>query len=313
MADTILQLGDFVFSAYEIPESITFGGEQKLAVHKLPGGVRVVQAMGRDDASLSWSGLMFGSGATDRAKYLDYLRVQGKQLLLTWADFKYTVVIESFHATYQRKYQIPYQISCCVVTDQTNQTTKPVESGFDKAIWGDNNTAQTLGTQINDPTLSSLLATMDAAINSVSTFANQTTATINSILKPVSAVMQRVQYLQSSVGNTMINVGSLGGIVPNSSVAHMASRMASQMNVTSQSTLLSQLGSVTGRISTNLNVMNTGGTSPKQVKVAGGTYYDTAAQQYGDASKGMALAQVNGSADMNISGIQDITLPSNLA
>ena len=46
MPDLILQLGDFQFQQQEIPESIPFGGEQALAVHRLVGGVKVVDAMG---------------------------------------------------------------------------------------------------------------------------------------------------------------------------------------------------------------------------------------------------------------------------
>ena len=33
-----LNLGGIVFNDFEIPESMPFGGDQKLNVHKLPGG-----------------------------------------------------------------------------------------------------------------------------------------------------------------------------------------------------------------------------------------------------------------------------------
>ena len=56
-ADTVLTLGDFEFARYEIPEQITFGGDQRLVVHELVGGTRVIDAMGRADAPLEWSGL----------------------------------------------------------------------------------------------------------------------------------------------------------------------------------------------------------------------------------------------------------------
>lgn len=312
MAKTTLQLGDFVFAAYEIPESINFGGAQKLVAHKLPGGKRVVQSMGRDDAPLAWSGLFTGQNATARAKYLDYLRAAGKPLTLTWSSFKYSVVIEDFNAKYEREWQIPYSISCMVVADLASPVKQPVESGYEKAIWGDNDTAQALGAQIGDGPLSSLLSMMDSAIKGVSSFANLATSTMNSILGPVAAVMGRVQQLQASVGNTLISVGSLGGMVPNSSVAQMASRMASQMNVTSQSSLLSQLSSVTGRITTNLNLVSGGAGAAQTASAVGGTFYEKAASLYGDATKGPALAKVNGSADMNISGIQTIKTPTNL-
>ena len=57
---TTVTLGGFAFQDFEVPERIPAGGEQMLAIHKLVGGRRVIDAMGRDDAALEWSGYFLG-------------------------------------------------------------------------------------------------------------------------------------------------------------------------------------------------------------------------------------------------------------
>jgi hypothetical protein len=118
MSDFSLTLGPVAFAGFEIPSSITLGGKQRLAIHKLPGGIRIIDAMGADPADLAWSGIFTGPDAADRARILDTLRVAGLQMLLTWDAFLYTVIIESFAADYRSPWWIPYRVSCAVVRDE---------------------------------------------------------------------------------------------------------------------------------------------------------------------------------------------------
>src|SRR4051812_44013109 len=99
-----LNLGGVVFQGFEIPESINFGGAQQLVVHKLPGGGRVVDAMGPDDADIRWSGRLRGSSAEQRAILLDFMRRQGNKVLLTWSLHRYQVVIKEFAADFRQSY-----------------------------------------------------------------------------------------------------------------------------------------------------------------------------------------------------------------
>jgi hypothetical protein len=112
-----LTLGPVVFEAFEVPGRIAFGGRQRLAVHALPGGARIVDAMGRDDAPVAWAGVFTGSTAGERVRLLDLLRVQGQPLSLVWDEFVYDVVIASLDARFERSNWIPYRISCVVLSD----------------------------------------------------------------------------------------------------------------------------------------------------------------------------------------------------
>lgn len=118
MSDYLL-LGPVGFAGFEMPARICFGGAQRLAVHQLPGGARVIDAMGRDDADIAWSGAFAGPDAADRARLLDLMRAEGAALPLAWDAFCYTVVISEFEAHYQHANWVPYRIVCLVLLDQT--------------------------------------------------------------------------------------------------------------------------------------------------------------------------------------------------
>ena len=118
MSDFSLTLGPVAFAGFEMPSSITLGGKQRLAIHKLPGGIRIIDAIGADPADLAWSGIFTGPDAADRARILDTMRVAGLQLLLSWDAFLYTVVIDNFEADYRSPWWIPYRLSCTVVRDE---------------------------------------------------------------------------------------------------------------------------------------------------------------------------------------------------
>lgn len=118
MSDTILLLGPIIFQDFEVPERINFGGAQRLAVHQFPGGARVIDALGRDDADISFNGTFTGEDATLRARTLDELRALGMVLPLTWDVFTYSVVIREFTAQYERPGWIPFRITCTVLRDE---------------------------------------------------------------------------------------------------------------------------------------------------------------------------------------------------
>jgi hypothetical protein len=118
-AGDAVTLGDFTFQAWEIPESITWGGAQRMAVHKLPGGERVIDSMGRDDAEITWSGIFLSSDASDRADQLDQMRVEGQELELIFAGRNYSVVISNFRAEQRKINYVPYSISCTVLVDES--------------------------------------------------------------------------------------------------------------------------------------------------------------------------------------------------
>lgn len=128
MSDITLLLGPVAFQDFEVPSQITFGGTQRLAIHRLPGGARVIDALGRDDAELSFAGIFSGTDATLRARAIDELRSAGLPLPLTWNVFFYTVIIDTFEADYRAEHWIPYRIRCTVLRDEASALIQPFVS-----------------------------------------------------------------------------------------------------------------------------------------------------------------------------------------
>jgi hypothetical protein len=116
MSDLIL--GPVVLNDFEVASGVNFGGTQALAVHDLPGGLRVIDALGRRDGPISFHGYFSGADAVPRARALDELRGQGLPLPLIWDAFFYTVLIRDFTADYQCGWWIPYRIVCTVLRDE---------------------------------------------------------------------------------------------------------------------------------------------------------------------------------------------------
>jgi hypothetical protein len=114
----VLILGPVVFEQFEVPEQINFGGWQRIAVHRLVGGGRVIDAMGPEEPEISFEGVFSGSTSVLRARSLDVLRRTGEPIPLIWDSFYYTVLVRQFTAMYTSATWIPYSVSCAVIRDE---------------------------------------------------------------------------------------------------------------------------------------------------------------------------------------------------
>ncbi|MCK8648891.1 hypothetical protein M1M06_07515 [Ralstonia insidiosa] len=308
MADLTLQLGDFVFDRQEIPESTPFGGEQALVVHRLVGGVKVVDSMGAFSDEITWSGWLLGENALARARQLDAMRVSGQVVVLQWSELSFAVVVRRFLPDFQRFYQIPYRITCEVVEDLTLSTAGQGIPGVDSLISGDLGIASGLMSTVSGLGLDSAFSTMQSAIQGVSSFANAAQSTLNGVLQPIAAFRTQAQTLIAQTNNTLLNVTTLGGILPNNPISTQVSKITQQIVAAQNLPTLVQLDRVVGRIQGNIGSIYS---SAKQVTVAGGNLMKMATQEYGDAMAWTGLAKANPQlgGDPQITGIQTVTIP----
>lgn len=301
--DTTVNLGQFQFALFEIPEKISFGGSQRLTVHELVGGVRVIDAMGRADKPLEWTGLFQGPNATERAKFLDTMRAQGLAQTLTFGKLAYSVIVRDFSADYERFYQIPYTISCEVIADLANPVTSLPQPSIDSDILTDYGSAVTLANAVGDSSLSSLLANVGAAIAAVSSFANASRSILGGVRSPLALVAARISTLLIGSSAVLGGVSTFGGVAPGVfSAASLAGQVA---NMTGMNSLL-QLSSTVGRMSANLGAVSS---SPVQVTTAGGNLFAIAQQKYGDASAWTGIAKANNLTDPFVQGVQTLSIP----
>jgi hypothetical protein len=135
MSDFLL-LGPLLLQDFELPARISWGGAQRLAVHRLPGGQRVLDAMGRDDAPITWQGVFTGADAALRARLLDLMRANGSIWPLIWDTFLYSVVVSKFEADFMRVNWIPYKLELTVLRDEAEGLVEDVLSAG-AAVLGD--------------------------------------------------------------------------------------------------------------------------------------------------------------------------------
>lgn len=305
---TTLTLGNVTFQHAEIPERLPFGGRQMIAKHQLVGGKRYLDALGPSEGDLQWRGLFLGSAAEGRARYLDQMRRAGAVLNLTWASQRYTVVIEEFRAEFMQVYRIPYHIRCVVQENNTASLPSLPANSVTQQVKADAATAQTLSDSINDPTLTTHMSALQAAIAAVSDFAKATQATLNTVLQPLADLKAQVGVLIASVGNTAENVATLGGVLPNNPVSQGVSRVITQVSTQTQQPALYGLSSVLDRMNGNIGSIGTGA-GGRTVSVNNADLQDLAAKYYGDPTQWTQIAQANGLRDTRVTGQADLIIP----
>jgi len=194
-----LTLGQVTFQNFEIPESINFGGGQSLSVKKLIGGQRVVDAMGRDDDDISWSGLFQGSTANFRAAFLDGMRVSGAAIPLFFSQYNFLVVIKEFKPVFKRFYWIDYSIVCTIVQDLNKPFPVLLPVAYDDAIQNALTEANDLATVIDNPGISSSLAILSESINSLSSIQNASASAIATVTGPLNSAISTTGSAISSL------------------------------------------------------------------------------------------------------------------
>ena len=111
-----VQLGSVVLQGVEVPSELALAGQQKLVVHKLPGGDRVINAVGADPAAIALSGMFTGPFTSSRYSALDAMRTAGTPVQLLAAGQSFLVVVSRFSYTIQQRGAvIPYTIDLEVI------------------------------------------------------------------------------------------------------------------------------------------------------------------------------------------------------
>jgi hypothetical protein len=265
MAVTLV-LGSVTFQSFEVPPEIGGGGGQALKVHKLLGGDRVIDATGRDEAPLTWSGAFRGANSQARCDALDQIRIQGQPQTLTWADRTYAVVVSEFAWRWQRTYQILYSITCVVVADNSAQLTSSAPSTLDDLVGGDLTSAEaitdpgdltTTVPTITDPTVAPAVSRLAAAVTAVTSVVGTLQgAALNALAPVITAAQVCNNTIDTSIANVDAAIqtgqGNVAGVVAGSYAPTMAKTFLAQSALITEEAGLWDLRAFTGRIQTNL-------------------------------------------------------------
>jgi hypothetical protein len=240
LQESPIQIGPISLQGFEVPQSIRFGGRQRLAVHSLAGGRRVVERLGPDDGEVAFQGTFSGRQAEARVRAFDALRLSGEIVWLTWESFRRRVVVKSFVAEYHSPWWIPYRVSC-VVAHQSGVTTalEPTLFALISADLG-NALAAVAGSTISLTPLRSALFGTNAMTAGTSNHA-QAVAAVGATL---DAVNTRIALQSASV---------IAPIEPNSPPDSVCRQLVSTVGCAGSLAAAVNARSYVGRIGTSLN------------------------------------------------------------
>lgn len=133
-----LTLGGIAFDDFSTPNEMMGGGRQAMVVHKLPGGNRVIDTLGPDEANVVWHGHFFGNDAYDTALALDGMRASGTVYPLVWGGQFRMVIIEEFIYKVRRlPVWVDYNINCTVYQNPGLGSLGGVIASIDSLILSD--------------------------------------------------------------------------------------------------------------------------------------------------------------------------------
>lgn len=307
--DITLVLGGFTFQDMEVPEVIGYGGDQRLSIRKLVGGVRVIDAMGADPRPIEWSGTFFptqdGQKPLDRARKLQQMMDAAQPVDLSWDELHLRVYIRSFLPDY-RFARIPYRIALEVLQDLGKPSSTSAGPNADDLINGDLTSANALTSLIGDSGLSSAMSAVTTAVSNVKTFVGASLSTVASVLQPIHQAVSYVQSAMGTVDHVLASVGVPAGVLPSIPRLQNIGVFSSIVTATTNQVQYSQIGALLGRMQTNLKRINSSG---RTITVGGGNLFDVASKQYGDPNAWTQIAQANGLSDPKLAGVTTLIIP----
>ena len=110
-------LGSVTLQGFEVPDEAPWGGNQALTVHKLVGGSRIIDAMGRDDRLVEIKGLFLSADADNRAQQVDTMRKAGLPVIWSYGPHVYQVVIRAFLPEFKQLGRVPYHLKLEILID----------------------------------------------------------------------------------------------------------------------------------------------------------------------------------------------------
>lgn len=127
-------LGNLVLTGIEVPDTLQVGGRQMLVVHRLPGGGKVVDALGNDPGRLELKGRFLGPDAQMRAQSVERMRMAGQQVVFSAAGLSVQVWIAQFNYVYQAKGAV---CSYTLILERPQETTSTQASSTLSGVLGE--------------------------------------------------------------------------------------------------------------------------------------------------------------------------------
>lgn len=285
-------IGGFLLVGMEIPQNLdSVGGDQMLAVHNFPGGIRTVESLGAFPPDvIRWDGIFIGTQAWDRAYALDQLRIKGEKIDLRFSKWAWKGKIKSFHVYVKHEWYSTYHLEFVPSRDIS---TAPPTVNTASAVQALHQCFAAITNNLPTSVLGDLLpASIAGPLQSLVGVGQSGLLAADNILSVVDpSVLQKVNFYSEaalSAANATLSASSAEGLTLSlaSSVAHVASYAG----------IIQNLYTTTSPLQKVLTLIN-----PDLPSLA--------AQFYGNASQWTTIASANNLTDPYPTGQYDVTIP----
>ena len=249
MVDTVVTLGGFVFTSWGVPARVNGGGRQKLVVHRLIGGQRVIDVLGWDADRIVFSGRLRGAGAAGNARLLETAARSGNPVVFSYWTNRYQVLVDGFEWQFERYYEVSYQVGLTVLSDLTQDGWIGSDDTLDEIVNAD--LTAVAGTTGALPGVVSALTAVTAAQTAIGTLQGASPVTLLPLVQAVGAALTVSQTTGASL-DAGFPVTAAGGVVGGGDPASLASSLAAQTSGMQQLAASTQTTALLTRVQSNL-------------------------------------------------------------
>ncbi len=329
-------LGEVTFGGMEVPETVFWGGRQQTVVHRMPGGKRVIDAVGRDDAPIQWSGYLMGADREERAWQIDQMRVEGWPVYLQWGSHLFAVVVKEFRAEDQA-FRTRYAIRCEVLVDATDdpatQPTSLLQEIVGALNWAESVFSPLLALASLGEAVSDGLDDAQTTVQGLPAVAagdggsDQVQAAVGVTQTAAQNAQGAAETALAAINVATAGAGDAGALLGSADAAAAAGNLEVAIAQSAAQAGAVGVQSFLGRIVTNLTttlgatdavatfetpappVQLVGGGIGTRLTTAGGNLFSVAAKRLGDATQWYRVAQASGLSDPMLSGLVTLKIP----
>jgi hypothetical protein len=270
-------IGGLSLTVTSAPRELTIGaGEQKMAVHMLVGGGRVIHRTGFQPDICEFTGRARQPDISTIVQQLRRFSVDGKERVFTWRHEHYYGIVRRFSPTYQNGgNRLTWKIAIEVTRDKNGafSPNAPIPSVDDannallETVTVSSNTIAG-GIDSTDTTTQAASAANLQAVTATNNVLKQVTPLANASPTGISVASATIQQNISAAQSLVSKLDPLGVLyVPGQQLLSSLNLISSNMNFFQHQTITQQQG---------------------------GSLYEIAATKYGDIDQAFNLMQANG-------------------
>lgn len=283
-----IYLGNEVIQGWECADAgeIRFAIYKAFVVHDFPGGHRDGQSFGVFDEPITWSGMLYGDNAEDRAQALDFLAAKEEEIEFRWRKYWRKGVITKFEAVPANANDFTYKIEFTPLESMNHGGAAGPASPESTMQWSFQQAQESLA----QPTAPLELAPYKEQIRDVSKLLAEAMKEAQGSIKQVDptfqlAISNRIAVISASISNLITPTAS-------SNVSFTANDVLSYLAVAQ-------------------NVLNNTDEQFILYPVYDPDFVFLAAQFYQDSKLWKVIAKANGILDTRALGYFNLKIPTN--